>query len=154
LYHYHDKKLFVPFLVGAGHWITDKRSFYNSTSYAPGISNENLVVAQGSVLQELSIENYHQLLTKQRYLETLIHKKRIEILEDMYSSLTFLKDANAQEKVEWLLDTYHGILNFVAQNILAAFIGMKEETFSRKLRELLELQIAERRSSYAGGSTA
>ncbi|RXF72228.1 Crp/Fnr family transcriptional regulator [Arcticibacter tournemirensis] len=147
LYHYHDKKLFVPFLVGRGHWITDKRSFYNSTSDAISVSHENLVAAQGAVLQELSIENYHRLIAEQRYLETLIHKKRVKILEDMYSSLIFLKDANAQKKVEWLLEVYHGILNSVPQYILASFLGMKEETFSRKLRELLKLEIAERQSS-------
>lgn len=154
LYHYHDKKLFVPFLVGKGHWITDKRSFYASTADTVNISGENLVVAQGSVLQELSIENYHRLIAEQGDLELLIHKKRIAILEDMYSSLICLRDANAQKKVEWLLDAYHGILLSVAHNIVAAYLGMNEETFSRKLKELTERQIAERRTSDGENSTA
>lgn len=154
LYHYHDKKLFVPFLVGKGNWITDKKSFYASTGGIVNLSSENLVVAQGSVLQELSIENYHRLIGEQGDIELLIHKKRAAILEDMYSSLICLRDANAQKKVEWLLDAYHGILRSVAHNIVAAYLGMKEETFSRKLKELTERQIAERRTADDENSTA
>lgn len=137
LCHYEDKKLRVPHIAGKGCWITDKKSFYQALKSPEVISSVNLVVVPGSILQKLSRNDYYGLLHRLPYLELEICRKRIENFEKFYDTVNLLRNADAFKKVQWLLKTYPDILQAIPHKILAVYLGITTETFSRQLKEVL-----------------
>ncbi len=118
-------------IVLEGHWCSELISF---GSQKP--ATENIRAIEDSELLSINLQGFQKLM------ETVPPFSAVykQILEASYANSVYrintLVSLSALEKIKWLMDTRPVLLRRVSSKILASYLGISQETYSRLKRKV------------------
>ncbi len=114
-------------------WAGDRESMFTNTPtpyYIDAIeASEVLVLTKQSIDEHLSPLPFIEELTR-----ALIERQAYQLMRRVYSSKTF----TAEQKIVELQKDYPEFLQRFPQHIVASYLGMTKETFSRNRKKILQ----------------
>jgi CRP-like cAMP-binding protein len=117
-------------IVIENYWCSELASF---SEQVPAI--ESITAIEDSNLLIISRSNFYQLMASVSQFE----KFYTQLLEASYAHsvnrINALMGLNATEKVEWLTKTQPHLLDRVSSKMIASYLGITQETYSRLKRK-------------------
>lgn len=109
-----------------GWWITDMYSFYSgepSTYHIDALEDCELLL-----ISRLQQESMMEAVPKmERYYRILLQNRLINMQRRLSGNLSF----TAEQKYQWLLQSFPDIFQRVPQHMIASYLGITKETLSR-----------------------
>lgn len=109
-----------------GWWIADFQSFLFQTPATLAIE-----AMEDCELLLLSRTNYDQMLEEVPVMERYFRLVYEKSLATKDQRLVYAQMYSAEEKYQYLMETYPELLQRIPQSLLASFLGLTPETFSR-----------------------
>lgn len=114
-------------------WYTDLFSFMNNTNSA-----EHIKAIEDCLIVSIQKEDFLNLMDTIPHFSIAFNRVVLDINNESVRRINMFVSMDAKERMKWLYENKRHLLNRVPAKILASYIGLTKETFSRMRKQMIE----------------